>query len=570
MKLHRLKILTDFRGLHPGFEVTFHPSDGQSSLLEPICFVGLNGSGKSNVLEVLSEIFHYLETYHLAQIKDLPKFQTAYGFEIEYTLPKVAFDMARNTWEELTEKWKPEVNPVFKIVKKKDNFPEISASVGTNKIVLRNKDNNRNLAVLPARVIGYSSGMNELISNPFIKMESYYYDWFDEVSGESNFSGLEMNRLFFMNYDSNKLITICNFLFDEADFEPAAFSSEFSKDFDAKDFGGKNLAPIKEALEVKDLHSFSINLQLRDSNNNPIDLPSELYLAIENLKNCATCNEETVKETKAGDIRNISLYFWVNKATKQAFRHYFKTAADLFLQLHYLRLLNLSLFSQDLRRRIKNAGWGDNISAMLPKYEENRLVFMVNDIAFKKKGVKKEVAYKGLSDGEHQLLHILGTIMLMDTPGTLFILDEPETHFNPEWRAQFVNLLNECLHGEAREQEVILTSHSPFIVSDCKPEKVFSFYRGKNNKVAYKKPDFNTFGASTDLITSEIFGKKESISAMAIRKIEEIKSMPLNSLEEITQAKEASRALGESVEKVMLFRELILKENELKKDDKEL
>ncbi|MBU0483918.1 MAG: restriction system-associated AAA family ATPase [Proteobacteria bacterium] len=556
MKLHRLKILTEFRGLHPGFEVTFHPSDGQSSLLEPICFVGLNGSGKSNVLEVLSEIFHYLETYHLAEIKDLPKFRTEYGFEIEYTLPKVAFDLARITWEELTEKWKPGVNPVFKIVKKKDKFPEISASVGAKKIVLRNKDNNRNLAVLPARVIGYSSGMNELISNPFIKMESYYYDWFNEISVESSFSGPEMNRLFFMSYDSNKLITICNFLFDEADFEPAAFSNEFSKDFDAKDFGGKNLAPIKEELGIKDLHSFSINLQLRDMNNNPIDLPSELYLAIENLKNCATCFEERARETKAGDIRNISLYFWVNKATKQAFRHYFKTAADLYLQLHYLRLLNLSLLSQDLRKRIKNAGRGDNISAMLPKYEESKLVFMVNDIAFKKKGVRKPVSDKGLSDGEHQLLHILGTIMLMDTPGTLFILDEPETHFNPEWRAQFVSLLNECLHGEARQQEVILTSHSPFIVSDCKPEKVFSFYRGNRNKVEYKKPGFNTYGASVNLITMKIFGKKETISGLAQSELEEILDRYDRGEIDGEMAAEEMNKFGDSIEKTIFLSNL--------------
>jgi hypothetical protein len=41
--------------------------------------------------------------------------------------------------------------------------------------------------------------------------------------------------------------------------------------------------------------------------------------------------------------------------------------------------------------------------------------------------------------------------------------------------------------------------------------------------------------------------------------------MPLNSIEEIIEAKEQARVLGESVEKVLLFRELIIKENELKK-----
>ncbi len=557
MKLHRLKILSEFRGLSPGFEVLFNPSEQQNSLLEPICFVGLNGSGKSNVLEVLSEIFFYLETYHLAEQKALSDFETKFGFEIEYSLPKLTFDMARVKWEELTAIWeKNDGDPVFRIIKKKDKFPEISAKFGDKRISLKNIDNNRNIAVLPARIIGYSSGMNELISNPFVKMDFSYYEAFDKLSGESSFSGLEMNRMFFMDYDSNKLVTICNFLFDEKDFDPASFNSGFSDGFDAKDFGGKNLSPIKDELGIGDLYSFSIAVQLRDNNNNPIEIPSELYLTIENLKNCATCFDEKNKETSRGEIRNIYFYFWVNKATKQAFRHYFKTAANLYKQLYFLRLLNLSLIGQDLRKKIKNAGLGVNISAMLPKYEENRLAFMVNDIAFKKKGVKYPVFYKQLSDGEHQLLHILGTMLLMDTPGTLFILDEPETHFNPEWRAQFVNLLNKCINENSREQEIMLTSHSPFIVSDCKPDKVFSFYRGKENKVSYKQPDFNTYGASVNLITMKIFGKKETISGMAQSEFEEIVSRYERGEINKNQAVEEVSKFGDSIEKTLFLSNL--------------
>jgi hypothetical protein len=68
-----------------------------------------------------------------------------------------------------------------------------------------------------------------------------------------------------------------------------------------------------------------------------------------------------------------------------------------------------------------------------------------------------------------------------------------------------------------------------------------------------------------NILTEEIFGKKESISKLSLEIIESIKGMPLNSIEEIIEAKEQARVLGESVEKVLLFRELIIKENELKK-----
>jgi hypothetical protein len=53
---------------------------------------------------------------------------------------------------------------------------------------------------------------------------------------------------------------------------------------------------------------------------------------------------------------------------------------------------------------------------------------------------------------------------------------------------------------------------------------------------------------------------------MALAKIEEIKQMPMGSTDQILAAKEASRILGESPEKVLLFRELILKEDELNKN----
>jgi len=557
MKLHRLKILTGFRGLAPGFEIRFNSSVEQSALLEPICFVGLNGSGKSNVLEVLSEIFYYLETYHLADRSDLSSYKAKFGFEIEYSLPKITFEMARVPWPELSEVWqKQDKNPVFKISKQKNKFPEISASFGNKKYIFKNKDNNRNIGVLPARVIGYSSGMNELISNPFIKMDFHYLDAFEEHSGESSHSTLDMNRMFFMDYDSNKLITICNFLFDVKGYR----SQDYALSSNIRDFGGKDLSLLKETLGIQDLHSFSISLHLRDSGNKPIDLPSELNITIDNLKKCATCFEEKFIPSKSkGDRRVIELYFWVNKATKKAFRYYFKRASALYRQLYFLRLLNNYLISKSLRKKIKKVGLGFNISSSIPRHEEQQLVFTVKDIALKKTGVKKPVYYQQLSDGEHQLLHILGTIILMDTPGTLFILDEPETHFNPEWRSKFVSYLNNSLGGEdkSREQEIILTSHSPFIVSDCKPDKVFSFYRKeKNNRVAYKQPDFNTFGASVNLIMMKVFDKQETISGLAQSEFERIRNLYAHGQIDSNQATKEVSKLGDSIEKTIFLSSL--------------
>ncbi len=113
--------------------------------------------------------------------------------------------------------------------------------------------------------------------------------------------------------------------------------------------------------------------------------------------------------------------------------------------------------------------------------------------------------------------------------------------------------------------DLLITSHSPFIVSDCKREKVFVF-EGK----AVTNPKVNTFGTSVNIITEEVFKKKESISDLPIKEIADIKALPLNTLQNIQDAKNASRILGESVEKVLLFRELLLKEKELRDNDTKL
>ena len=67
MKLHRLKINSDFRSLQAGFEVYFLRDIDKPKMWDfaPYCFVGRNGSGKSNVLEALAAIFYHIECIYL-------------------------------------------------------------------------------------------------------------------------------------------------------------------------------------------------------------------------------------------------------------------------------------------------------------------------------------------------------------------------------------------------------------------------------------------------------------------------------------------------------------------------
>lgn len=470
---------------------------------------------------------------------------------------------SRISWDELNSHLNTSKNnPIVKITKQIKQYPKISAVVCDDSFALENADNNRNEGLLPARIVAYSSGMNELLSNPFIKMDFNYYDDLKGKTGATEDSSFDMNRLFYLNYDSNKFMSVCNFLFDADDYDMESFEVGQK----ATDFGGIGLGAIKRELLIKDIHSFVVNLKLKKGIQESEFLHSALNIALDDLKKCATFVNETKRETKTESYHDVELIYWVNKSTKSAFRYYFKTAFNLFRVFYFFQLLNTQLISLDTRKAVAaaKAGSYENLSDELPKHEAANQIFRISGITFRKEN-ESRLHYRKLSDGEHQLLQVLGSLLLMDATGTLFLFDEPETHFNPDWRSKFVSMANESIDKE-RDQEIILTTHSPYIVSDCKKENVYIFQRNPDGTVSQPKPpEINTFGTSIDIITYAVFGKNDTISELSKSRIEEIRGMPLDSPQNIQAAKEASRILGESVEKVLLFKEFISKESELNK-----
>ena len=169
-----------------------------------------------------------------------------------------------------------------------------------------------------------------------------------------------------MDYDANKLITICNFLFDMS----------FKGDNENAQMGIINLSTVKEELKLEKLYSFSLSIKLKDNNSRSIKIPSFLNLAIENLKKCSTVFDEIKIENKE-PYTVYEFYFYVNNITKELFKDYFKSARELFKTFYYLRLLNNYLIGRDTQYKIKNFKENINISALLPKYEESKKVFNI-------------------------------------------------------------------------------------------------------------------------------------------------------------------------------------------------
>jgi restriction system-associated AAA family ATPase len=178
-----------------------------------------------------------------------------------------------------------------------------------------------------------------------------------------------------------------------------------------------------------------------------------------------------------------------------------------------------------------------------------------------KEGVPATIYVKSLSDGEHQLVHTIGLCLLFRHEPALFLLDEPETHLNPDWRASYISTLRAALEADAATKnvmrEVLLTSHSPFIISDCQRENVLVFEKNADGKVEWHNPDFNTFGASANAITIKVFGRKETIGDYARSKLDGFKQRLEGGDSPDALIDEAGKELGESVEKVLFIHQAL-------------
>lgn len=268
-----------------------------------------------------------------------------------------------------------------------------------------------------------------------------------------------------------------------------------------------NLMHLLEADE-------SLQRELREKHEQSSTKYENFNPPVTKLKRCATLHY--VDES----TDTLVLDYWVNDATKQAFRENFDgSPLTLFHAFQVLLTLNLYAVS-DAHKNDLYRSTSHYASETVPKLASDQRIMRFKFVRFSKQGVAQPMMLKELSDGEHQLLHSLGLCLLFRETNSLFLLDEPETHFNPDWRANFITRLRQCLPDAGNVgQEMLITTHTPFLISDSKPEKVLVFSKDKaSGAVSISHPDYNTLGASINKInkiTMNTFGKRETIGGYA-------------------------------------------------------
>lgn len=609
MKLLRLKI-TDpagFRSLPCGFEHHFRTEWGlqdelaQANDFAPFVCAGPNGSGKSNLLEALAAIFFQLEVLRVRRsflpeaLQDEAPDVSPTAFELDYLIRMPA-------------EYRSPDNPPWAKVSVRKNAGESVRILWENQgdfstDVYEAFNGGHADILLPQYMLGYSSGENEILSLPFFKMRFVQFDeYWNALTRQLSYPGYPETRLAYLDSGFSQAILLCNLLFqDEATLQPFRedVGIEALREFrivlrrripiDAVQLEAFDLADEDQKRErrnwimaearTRGLSESEISQSVDDwvrreiIKGNPalsetdepgstryrlnllqlLEGDEKSSLVVSALKRCATLSY-------IDDARDaLVLDYWVNEATQQAFCENFDgKALALFQAFQVLLTLNLYAVSETLKTDLYTST-SHYVSETVPTLASDQRIMRFKFVRFTKQGVAEPMMLKELSDGEHQLLHSLGLCLLFRETNSLFLLDEPETHFNPDWRANFISRLRQCLPGKGEfAQDMLITTHTPFLISDSKPEKVLVFANDKaTGAVSIRYPDYNTLGASINKITMNTFGKRETIGGHAQALLEALRARFEQGEDKEALITEIQQQLGDSVEKVLLIKAIL-------------
>lgn len=480
-----------------------------------LCLVGPNGSGKSQLLQTIAEIFQ--DAWHTHSPEE-ERADTNNGlmFELIYDIEDRAG---------LRQQVK-----LSRVPPQKRRSPirmDIEALGGWTEV---DHDSSLYGERLPPVIVGYTSGDNETLSLPFFKSRAAYAKDVSSAALDSDRRTSEVpdSKLLLIDYGTNLEVLIANLM-----------------------LGSKNLGEkMLEHAGLEGLSSWRCVVQLQPSTlskTKPVNgrrgvkLTVELESILIRLRACSTSQHYD----ESSDTYTLDYY--VDEATRAAFRDRWKDASDLYRSFHKFAMLNDLAIPKKARSRLARQLQRGNFATRLPEPQDEQKVFRFEEVRFHAKAGGEPVDYVALSDGEHQQAQIFGVFSMITDVNALFLLDEPESHFNPLWRVQFITRLRSIPIEKNTAREMIMTSHAPFVPSDMRREQVIILKRSELGVTA-RNPTNETFGASFDRILKDCFDVEPPISTLALDEIARLMSKA-----DAQEIEEALPRIGASVEKAFLI-----------------
>lgn len=518
MKLMRIELFGEYKGLRDqAFDFSLARED-------VAVLIGANGSGKSQLMELIAEIFAYLERKQRRDFR--VRNRLGYDFQVIYELMSSTLDGPRRF--EIDSRNGMQIQIYREALAETEFAPEVASWHLDRTGVLLDD-------VLLPRVIGYASGLSENLQRPFMKNALQFFDVIrtrsklkDELfkakkdermtsainkrfllrnpgifSRDDNSLGADPDHLFeadtavprnlFLDYDCAALLVMTLGMFTASDRDRMWSEIPFRH-------------PIRAVIHF-DLRGPAAVLDNAKDIELLIELAGRDRLTPLARKSTEAQYDQLELNCLAGEIE---LDFSDPQVIERV-RRSIRTPAQWFLVLYKLQLLGVSEWPGGTTVALRR----DSFQGHVKKPLKGKLPLSIKELWMS--DGHRSTSFDDLSDGEFQLMLTLGAVRLLGNEETLFLYDEPETHLNPSWRTRFYLDYKEANRANGSAQALVST-HSPFLVSSLRRESVFHFEK-VDGSTRMGSPAGETFGASFDVLIKKHFDLNATISETAIREI---------------------------------------------------
>jgi predicted ATPase len=411
--------------------------------------VGRNGLGKSNLIEILALIFRDLDL--LESEDDYINWPYGAG-NFEY---RIRYECKNSEIRIQCFNDRKKNRDIFLVERRQKGTDSVY-----EKVSFSDFKKNRKTEFLPDYIIGYYSGENKRIREIIRPYEELI--WKNLKSNKELDKGFR--PMFFAENHHSLLVLLTVLLYR---FDPP--SKEFKERLDHL---------INEFTSFSTLEQFQIHLKQPEWYNRGSEKQRNIRsieFIVENLQPKRTKEEE------------IDYPFWDAKGkAHKIISFFYQNSPDepvaYFDEEDRFEHLIIDLDKQKVATKVnKEFGHPANFLDALDS------LFAIDSIYEIELSVRSELRntkfnFKSLSEGEQQLITVLGLILITGRQDCLFLLDEPDTHLNPKWQRRYVELLTQFNLNDDNSHMIVAT-HSPLLVQEAKDCDIFLFKEGKEKQV---------------------------------------------------------------------------------------
>lgn len=492
MRLQRLW-LKEFRNLHDvtvDFAEYYEPSPRQlvGEKPKPIrshALIGQNGTGKSNLMEALITIFRDV---------DLDR-EAAFDYELEYRIRDQQVKIKAN----ISEQKRP--------------FVLVDGKGESQGYLLQNRE------LLPAHIFAYYSGRNE-------RMEILFQEHQRRFNRRQEITAEEVIPAHILNNLSNT----------EADRRRMAELRKQEESKQLKQFGDDRL---RRLFYCRGGHSQLVLLACLLSND-PVFQKILENLNIESLESALFILKQPhrLRRLDEDDILQGDPRFWYARGNVVSeFLDKLWQVAWAPIQHEESKLIDfrgrqerqkqLYLFVPN-KEKLRELGELVGPPSSFFRYAEGAyigdLIEEVRITVKKRDEHGGKVSFTQLSEGELQMLTVLGLMRITNQDDCLFLLDEPDTHLNPIWKLRYFDDIECVLTSEIDttawgESQILVTTHDPIMVGSLKREQVHILRKhGQKTEVVPPVEHPQGMGVS-GLLKSELFGLSSTLDPETERRL---------------------------------------------------